>query len=124
MHSLPAPSSAVRLSAAAVTGGSAFIEFFIDPILGNASDMFGRKAIAVLAVSGGVLAFGIVAVWPSKVPCAPVDVPRAVVHLGGASSVWVGMHLFKQCGPSTAGGVRGLWGVSRRVVTGCVCCPV
>ena len=77
-HTRPLPRTA------AVSGVDAFIEFFLNPVLGNASDMFGRKTILMYSLMGGVIQLGIVAVYPSKFSMAFAGVVRGFSQVTGS----------------------------------------
>ena len=68
----------VSRGAACILGGGAALEFFVDPILGRASDMYGRKLVVNYSVLGLLFQLSIVAIWPSKTAFILMAVARGL----------------------------------------------
>ncbi len=69
---------------ASVAGGANAIEFFLDPLWGNAADLYGRKPIALMAVCGTFIQLVTISAWPSVGGVIIAFVVRGLTSVLGA----------------------------------------
>eukprot|EP00168_Porphyra_purpurea_P006949 TRINITY_DN1853_c0_g2_i6.p2 TRINITY_DN1853_c0_g2~~TRINITY_DN1853_c0_g2_i6.p2 ORF type:complete len:298 (-),score=58.06 TRINITY_DN1853_c0_g2_i6:1326-2096(-) len=122
-------------TAAAVTGGlstlDAMVEVVSNPLLGHASDLYGRRGVLLLAQAGLIVDFGLIAAfadhWQVYVVATLVGASTGVFFMtlstvtadlavgtgGGGDRVW---GAWRRVRGGVCGRARGRWGHCRRLL--------